>query len=513
MKDFLKSVAATANTDSRLLAAALDASSNGVVITDHRQPDEPIVYCNNAFEFLTGYKRIEIIGHNCRFMQGTDRDQESRNKLRDAIRKGEHCQVLIRNYRKNGKLIWNELMISPIKDEAGVVTHFIGIQNDVTKRVLAEEKLEKQRDQLDGKVKERTQTLEESESYLSAIVETIRESLVILDNDLKIVDINQNFCDFFKYSRNNIIGKKLFDLGNNDWHSADLKNLLINVLPHNNPFEDFEFENVFTSLGKKILVLNARQMTLKGKFQDRILLAIEDITERKVMEYRKEDFINIASHEMKTPLTSIKGNVQLLKKIAEKRNDSTYLPGFEITARSVQRLENLITDLLDASKMQSGKVAFKFEDCSLSQLINESVALIESDAPEHEFIITGDLDLVIKGDFGRLEQVMINLLSNAVKYSPKNSAINIHVASISDFCKISVTNSGVGINTKDHKRIFERFFRAEDTTNHFPGVGIGLYVCDYIIKEHRGTIWVESDKGQGATFNFTVPIQSNGIKS
>jgi signal transduction histidine kinase len=229
------------------------------------------------------------------------------------------------------------------------------------------------------------------------------------------------------------------------------------------------------------------------------------------MEYRKEDFINIASHEMKTPLTSIKGNVQLLKKIAEKRNDSTYLPGFEITARSVQRLENLITDLLDTSKMQSGKVAFKFEDCSLSQLINESVALIESDAPNHEFIITGDLNLVIKGDFGRLEQVMINLLSNAVKYSPKNSTINIHVARISDFCKISVTNSGVGINTKDHKRIFERFFRAEDTTNHFPGVGIGLYVCDYIIKEHHGTIWVESNKGQGATFNFTVPIQINSV--
>ncbi|RZJ82491.1 MAG: HAMP domain-containing histidine kinase [Chryseobacterium sp.] len=254
-------------------------------------------------------------------------------------------------------------------------------------------------------------------------------------------------------------------------------------------------------------------MKFKGKFQDRILLAIEDITERRVMEYRKEDFINIASHEMKTPLTSIKGNLQLLKKMAEKGKDSIYLPGLEITARSIQRLENLIIDLLDASKMQSGKVAFKFEDCNLSQLIKESVALIGSDAPDHQFIVTGDLDQTIKGDIGRLEQVMINLLSNAVKYSPKNTAITIHVSLISDHCKVSVTDSGVGIVSKDHKRIFERFFRAEDTNNNFPGVGIGLYVCDYIIKEHHGTIWVDSDIGQGATFSFTVPVQRDGIES
>ncbi|RZM14072.1 MAG: PAS domain-containing protein, partial [Pedobacter sp.] len=232
MKDFPKSLAATAHTDSRLLAAALDASSNGVVITDHRLPDEPIVYCNKAFESLTGYKRNEILGHNCRFMQGIDHDQVSRKILQEAIKKGEHCQVLIRNYRRNGKLIWNELMISPIKDADGVITHYIGIQNDVSERILAEEKLEEHRDQLDEKVRRRTQTLEQSESYLSAIVETIRESLVILDTDLRIVDTNQNFCDFFNYSRTGIIGKKFFDIGNEEWSSADLKNLLINVLPY-----------------------------------------------------------------------------------------------------------------------------------------------------------------------------------------------------------------------------------------------------------------------------------------
>ncbi|WP_421944626.1 PAS domain-containing sensor histidine kinase [Pedobacter sp.] len=507
MEDFLRNLAGVSDIDPRLLAAALNASSNGVVITDHLKPDEPIIYCNDAFETLTGYERINIIGHNCRFLQADDRDQKSRQEIKEAIRNGEHCQVLIKNYRKNAKLIWNELIISPVRDKFGVVTHFIGIQNDVSKRVLAEQKLEEQRDRLDEKVQDRTQSLEESEKYLSAIVETIRESLIVLDSELKVVDANENFCDFFRQSREDIIGQKFFSLGSGEWDIPELKELLINVLPHNNPFEDFEFESEFFKIGKRVLILNARQMVLKGKSQERILLAIEDITERKVLEYRKEDFINIASHEMKTPLTSIKGNLQMLQKIAEKRNDVIYTKGFQTASRSIQRLENLIYELLDASKMQLGKVQFKFEEFSVSQLLKESVDIIAADAPDHQFLITGDINQSIDGDMGRLEQVMINLLSNAVKYSPKNSEISIHVSCMSGYCKISVKDSGLGISSKDHKRIFERFFRTDDTAEKFPGVGVGLYVCNYIIKEHQGSIWVDSEHGHGSIFSFTVPIK------
>jgi len=510
MENFLINLGGLSNTDPRLLAAALNASSNGVVITDHRQPDEPIIYCNDAFEKITGYKRSSIIGHNCRFMQGDDRDQEARKRIREAIRNGEHCQVLIRNYRNNGKLIWNELMISPIRDESGAVTNFIGIQNDVSNRLDAAQKLEVERDELDEQFRLRTKSLEENEGYLQGIVETIRESLLILDSELKIIDANQNFCTFFKQKKAEIIGKELFSLNEGQWNLPELKELLINVLPHNNPFEGFEFEEVFPNIGKKILVLNARQMRLRGRFQERILLAIEDITERKVLEYRKEDFINIASHEMKTPLTSIKGNLQMLQKIANTKNDMVHMKRLETATRSVQRLENLIYDLLDASKMQSGKVSFNFEKCGVSQLILESVEVIKPDAPDHQFSLTGNLDQIIEVDIGRLEQVVINLLSNAVKYSPKNSEINVHVSSIPGFCKISVKDIGFGIKTQDHKRIFERFFRAEDTTEKFPGVGVGLYVCDYIIKEHQGSIWVDSESGHGSTFSFTIPIKRLG---
>jgi PAS domain S-box-containing protein len=511
MEKFLNGLSDLKNTDFRLLAAALNASSNGVVITDHRQPDQPIIYCNKAFELLTGYSKKEIIGHNCRFLQAQDRSQESILQIKEALRKGEHCQTLIKNYKKNGRVFWNELMISPVKDASGNITHFVGIQNDVTKRVVAELQMEKQRDQLDEKVRERTNTLEESEAYLSAIVETIRESLVVLDSHFRILSANHNFCDFFNDPEDAILGRDLFEIGFGKWNVPELRELLTKVLPHNNPFEGFELTHDFPIIGRKTIILNARQMTLKGKNQDRILLAIEDITERKTMEYRKEDFINIASHEMRTPLTSIKGNLQLLNKIAQKKGDTDYTRGFLAAGKSVARLERLIFELLDVSKMQSGKVDFNFESVDISTLVAESIAIIQQETPSSKIVVSGLKSQFVEGDYGRLEQVMINLLSNAVKYSPGSSEIKVHISSMSGYCKIAISDQGIGINMKDHKRIFERFYRAEEISEKFPGVGVGLYVCNEIIKEHNGTLWVESEAGKGSTFSFTIPVAKNEI--
>jgi light-regulated signal transduction histidine kinase (bacteriophytochrome) len=227
-------------------------------------------------------------------------------------------------------VFWNELMISPVKDAFGNITHFVGIQNDVTKRVVAELQLEKQRDQLDEKVRERTNTLEESEAYLSAIVETIRESLVVLDSQFRNLSANHNFCDFFKDPEGTILGRNLFEIGSGKWNLPELRELLTKVLRHNNPFEGF-------------------------------------------------------------------------------------------------------------------------------------------------------------------------------------SEIKVHISSMSGYCKIAISDQGIGINMKDHKRIFERFYRAEEISEKFPGVGVGLYVCNEIIKEHNGTLWVESEAGKGSTFSFTIPIAKNNI--
>ncbi|MDT3401373.1 sensor histidine kinase [Mucilaginibacter terrae] len=506
MDAFLDQFPNIEHADFRIFAAAVSASSNGVVITDNLQPDQPIIYCNDAFQKITGYTKDEIIGRNCRFLQGRDRTQEGRETLRQAIIKGEHSKVELRNYKKNGQMIWNELMISPVRDKEGNITHFIGIQNDITARKDAESALADEKANLEERVSERTLDLQESEAYLASIIETIRESLVVLDDNLKVLGVNEHFCKFFQVSNRDIIDKDLLSFGNGQWDIPELKNLLINVLPHNNPFEDFELEIEFPNIGRKLLVLNARQIVLKGKYQSRILLAIEDITERREVEQRKEDFISIASHEMKTPLTSIKGNIQLLERMAQKKNDTDYFNGFATATKSIGRLERLINDLLDVSKIQSGKVEFHYTSFNFDELVEDAVKGVQVTTKTHQLNIASKCHTFVNADFGRLEQVLINLLSNAVKYSPAANEVMIYVGKTGEYIKVSITDKGIGINADDQKKIFERFYRAEHTTEKFPGVGVGLYVSNQIVKEHKGTLWVESDEGKGSVFNFTIPI-------
>ena len=164
-----------------LMTKALDASISGIIITDNRQPDNPIIYCNTAFLKISGYSRTEIIGHNCRFLQGDDRTQKERILIREAVKKGEACVIEIRNYRKNGELFWNELSVSPIHDKEGKVSHFIGVQNDVSLRKKVEQDLRQQQGLMEKQIAERTKSLKESELFLSSIIQTVRESLLVLD--------------------------------------------------------------------------------------------------------------------------------------------------------------------------------------------------------------------------------------------------------------------------------------------------------------------------------------------
>jgi PAS domain S-box-containing protein len=490
----------------KLFEAAVNATSNGVVITDHRQPDEPIIYCNDAFMALTGYVREDIIGHNCRFLQADDRDQEARDILREAIKNGEHCRIELRNYKKNGTLFWNELIMSPVKDEQGTITHFIGVQADITGRKEAERALKSEQEQLEQRVRDRTQELEISEAYMASIVETVRESLVVLNQEMKILSVNENFCQFFKLAEDEVRGKVLFDLNQGEWNVPELQDLLLNVLPSNNPFEGFEFDNTFAHIGRKVLLLNARQVTLRGKYQDRILLAMEDKTDERDAEQRKGDFVSIASHEMKTPLTSIKGNIQMMQRRMEKNNNGDYSGFLEKADRSINRLEKLVADLLDVAGLQEGNVVYDYRRFDFDLFIRDVIESIQAAQPSHEIIITGQTGQQIEGDASRLEQVMINLLNNAVKYSPEASQVHIYLSVVSNYVKVSITDYGVGIKQEEQKKIFGRFYRAGQSPGNFQGVGIGLYISNKIIQEHRGSLWVESSEGVGSVFNFTVPV-------
>ncbi|MBW7673944.1 PAS domain-containing sensor histidine kinase [Chryseobacterium chendengshani] len=492
-----------------LYLQALNSASSGIIITDNTQPDNPIIYCNKAFQTITGYKNNEIIGHNCRFLQSQDRMQPERLELKEAIKSGKECKVEIRNYRKNGKLFWNELFISPVINDKGVVTHFIGVQNDITDRKKAEHELREEKTSVERKIQERTKELLGNEIFLSSIIQTVRESLLVLDANYTVISANSHFLNTFKVTSEDTVGTLLFELGNNQWDIEPLKELLLKILPTSNPVIDFEVEHDFPHIGKKIMLLNAYRVEFEGQYKDRILIAIEDITEKREIDRRKDDFLSIASHELKTPLTTIKGLVQLLQRMPPEGATQKYLSTVDKVGTYVDRLNNLITELLDTSKIQSGNIELHNEPFDINKTIKDTVENLSLATPAYQITLSGHANGMILGDELQISQVMNNLISNAIKYSPGSDKIEIYLSKVGDFVKISVTDHGMGISPQDQAKIFERFFRARDIQKKFPGLGIGLYISHEIIANHKGTLWVESEIGRGSTFSFTLPIMND----
>lgn len=491
----------------KLLKSALDSSISGIIITDNTQNDNPIIYCNKAFEALSGYSRDEVIGRNCRFLQGNERSQQARDDIRKAVAKGESITVELRNYRKGGELFWNELYISPITVDGGQVTHFIGVQNDITRRKNAEENLRHEREQVEAKIEKRTRELNENKDYLDSIIQTIRQGLLVLDPQYNVISANDFFLKTFKVEKRDTIGRSLYELGNGQWDIKQLRVLLEQILPSSNPVLDFEVDHEFPHIGRKLMLLNAHRIELEGKFKDRILIAIEDITEIRASENRKDDFLSVSSHELKTPLTTIKGYNQTVLRLLPADINPKIPMMVNKSGKQIDRLQNIITSLLEMSRIQSGNLVLDADSIDLNILVKEMLEEMQQGHPGHTITFEGQINKKVIGDESQIAQVLQNLITNAIKYSPDAKEIKVLLSEVSDFVKISIMDFGFGISQEDQKMIFDRFFRVSNVQKHFPGMGIGLYICAQIIKQHGGKLWVDSEPGKGATFSFTLPIE------
>ena len=239
--------------------------------------------------------------------------------------------------------------------------------------------------------------------------------------------------------------------------------------------------------------------------------AATDINEQKSSEKAKDEFISIASHELKTPLTSAKAFVQLIQHKMEQKNDNDVIFARKAGA-SLDRLHSLIMELLDVSKIQYGKLELHIAPFDFDAMLANAVEEVQLSADHHKLTLTGEIPYEIEGDEDRLKQVVINLLTNAVKYSPDGGEINIHAVLENDMLKVSVHDNGIGINAKNLNKIFELYYREEGRAAQFQGMGIGLAISKDIIRRHRGRIWAESGSEKGSVFYFTLPLkQSNGF--
>lgn len=231
-----------------------------------------------------------------------------------------------------------------------------------------------------------------------------------------------------------------------------------------------------------------------------------DIEERKKEMERKDEFIGIASHELKTPLTSLKGYLQLISSYKKDELPPAVKQYIEKANNSLNKLQRLINDLLDVSKIQAGKLEYAFAKVNLTSLINAAVENAELIHLGSNFIIRDGDSYLVNGNSERLEQVLMNFINNAVKYSPKNKDVIIETSLQANNVRVSVTDFGIGLSDEQKERIFERFYRVEDKKHMTSGLGMGLYICAEIISYHNGEIGVESEAGKGSTFYFELPL-------
>ena len=280
---------------------------------------------------------------------------------------------------------------------------------------------------------------------------------------------------------------------------------------------------LMTALGGNTAQFQAYCPTIKGtpKWWDVIITPIfssegivtqlisvsRDITDRIKLEQKKDEFISIASHEMKTPLTTAKAYLQLLEMTL--KDDEASLLYATKASDAVERLNSLISELLDASKIQNGRLNYNISIFNFSEMVKDTIEDIGHSFPSHQIIKTGTITRQFQGDENRLQQVIINLLTNAIKYSPKAFEILVNVVEEENQLTVSVTDKGVGMSENHLSKIFDRYYRVEEHAIQFQGLGIGLYISYDIVMRHGGKMWVESKVGKGSTFYFTLPFVHN----
>lgn len=240
------------------------------------------------------------------------------------------------------------------------------------------------------------------------------------------------------------------------------------------------------------------------------LVAVTDIHDQKAAEQQKDMFLSIAAHEIKTPITTLKTLLHVYKNEVIADNDGC--PNVLEQAESqLLRIERLVSNLLDVSRMNAHKMVYRFEEFNFGVLVKECVERMQQQSARHTIILEQNANLLFTGDRLRLEQVMNNLLSNAIKYSPDTETIIVKSYVVQDELYFSVQDFGIGITPENIEHIYTAYYRAANTAATSHGLGIGLYICSEIIKNHLGKIWVQSALGEGSTFYVKFPINKQLI--
>lgn len=269
------------------------------------------------------------------------------------------------------------------------------------------------------------------------------------------------------------------------------------------------YQEVGTGRAEKWSLVQSRGVADANGEVEMVVTIFRDVTERMTIDRRKDEFISMASHELKTPVTSLKGFTHVLKRRLDKQGDAQGLHYLARMDAQLDKLTTLISDMLDISRMQSGKLTLREKPFDLDALLDETVENVQTATSTHQILVKGRTGAQVFGDDERLGQVFVNLLTNAIKYSPQAEKVLVYLSREDEQKRaiISVQDFGIGLDQAHHEHIFERFYQVTDAEEKtYPGLGMGLYIASEIVNRHKGRMWVESSKGHGATFFVELPL-------
>ncbi|HUS00119.1 MAG TPA: PAS domain S-box protein [Chitinophagaceae bacterium] len=472
------------------LSAIVQSSEDAII---SKNLDGTITSWNPAAESIFGYTKEEAIGKNISLIIPDDLLNEEQAII-SRIQRGEridHYETIRK--RKDGSLFVVAVAISPIKDGNENIIGASKIARDITDLKSAEQK----------------------QAMLAAIVDSSDDAIVSKDLNGFITSWNQGAEKIFGYKQSEVIGKHITIIIPED--RLDEETLIITKIRNGERVS--HFDTIRKAKDGKLINISVTVSPVKDK-NGKVIGASKvarDITDKVEMEkqrqlfterlqelnHYKDEFMAMASHELKTPLTVIKANLQILE---HKMHDDNKVDFVNKTLNQVNKLTNLISDLLDVSKIQAGKLELNRSNFDLIPFLQEIVEDIQQTSSDHKIILnTHNKELVARADKDRLEQVVVNLLTNAIKYSPNAKEVIVDAGIKDNNIIVSISDTGIGIPDDDMDKVFTRFFRVRGLASTFSGSGIGLYISSEIIKRHGGEMWAESRIGKGSIFYFSIP--------
>lgn len=525
-----------ADEKERFLAAIVETSDDAII---SKTLQGIITSWNRAAEATFGYTEQEVLGKHISLLIPPDRLAEEDLIIGNisAGKKIAHFETIRRH--KSGKDVHISLTISPIKDKSGKIIGASKIARDIGALKMALEQTQRYARNLEitnSLGREISQNLE-TEAILQKVTDACTKLTGAQFGAFFYNTFNENGEGYQLYTlsgadkaafeklgmpRNTAIFKHTFTgsgavrIDNVTKDERFGKNPPHYGLPEGHlPVTSYLAVPVMTSSAEVIGGLffgHVKAGIFKQEHEDLVLgiasqasIALENArlySQVMTLNAKKDEFIGMASHELKTPLTSITGYLQILERMGT-GPAKAYIAK---TVRQVQRMSSLVSELLDISKIEAGKLQLVMEDFDLKKLIDEAIDLIINSQTTHKIILHCNYDtLPVHADSQRIEQLLVNLLTNAVKYSPAADTVEVLVSREGGYIKIGVKDRGLGIPIEKQKNLFKRFYRVEGVNPRISGLGIGLYICREVVERHNGTIFVESVPGKGSTFWVNLP--------